>query len=387
MVRGIGLIGGLKDIEDISLGAYNGTPVTVGNVGSVQLGPEFRRGVLDKDGKEAVGGVVVIRYGANAREVIEAIKQKIGEIQPGLPAGVSIVPFYDRSILIDHAVDTLRHALIEEIILVTLAHMLFLWHFRSILVVTIPLPLAVLGAFLFMKGAGISSNIMSLGGIAIAIGVLVDAGIVMTENVIRQAEQYEAEHGNYREHIWEITLNAARLVGRPISFAMVIIILAFVPVFALTGMEGKMFHPLAFTKTFAMVCSTILAITLVPVLCTFLIRGKLHREDENPVMRLLRAIYRPVLALGAAPQNHHARRGAGLFFGAPSIRQPPSARSSCRRSMKRRRSSCPSPIRASRSPRQPRFFASRTASSPPIQPSQWSSAKWAAQKPPPIPRP
>ncbi len=263
---------------------------------SVQLGPEFRRGVLDKDGKEAVGGVVIIRYGANAREVIQGVKAKIDEIQSGLPTGVRIVPFYDRSTLIDHAVDTLRHALIEEIVLVTLAHVLFLWHFRSILVVTIPLPLAVLGAFLFMRGAGISSNIMSLGGIAIAIGVLVDAGIVMTENVIRQAEQYEEEHGNYREHIWEITLKAARLVGRPISFAMVIIILAFIPVFALTGMEGKMFHPLAFTKTFAMVCSTILAITLVPVLCTFLIRGKLHREEENPVMRVLRAIYLPVLS-------------------------------------------------------------------------------------------
>ena len=295
MVRGIGLIRNLKDIEDISLGAYNGTPVTLGQVASVQLGPEFRRGVLDKDGKEAVGGVVVIRYGANAREVIAAIKEKITEIQPGLPAGVNIVPFYDRGILIDHAVDTLRHALIEEIILVTLAHILFLWHFRSILVVTIPLPLAVLGAFLFMHGAGISSNIMSLGGIAIAIGVLVDAGIVMTENVIRQAEEYEHTHGNYQAHLWEITLSAARLVGRPITFAMVIIILAFVPVFALTGMEGKMFHPLAFTKTFAMVCSTILAVTLVPVLCTFLIRGKLHREDDNPLMRVMRAIYQPVL--------------------------------------------------------------------------------------------
>jgi len=295
VIRGVGLIRTLGDISSISLGAYNGTPVTLGNVASVQLGPDFRRGVLDKDGKEAVGGVVIIRYGANAREVIAAVKAKIGEIQSGLPAGVHIVPFYDRSTLIDHAVDTLRHALIEEIILVTLAHVLFLWHFRSILVVTIPLPLAVLGAFLFMRGAGISSNIMSLGGIAIAIGVLVDAGIVMTENVIRQAERYEEEHGNYQEHIWEITLNAARLVGRPISFAMIIIILAFIPVFALTGMEGKMFHPLAFTKTFAMVGSTILAITLVPVLCTFLIRGKLHREDENPVMRVLRAIYLPVL--------------------------------------------------------------------------------------------
>ena len=317
IVRGIGLIRGLKDIEETSLGAYNGTPVTVGNVASVQLGPEFRRGVLDKDGKEAVGGVVIIRYGANAREVINAVKQKIGEIQPGLPAGVKIVPFYDRSILIDHAVDTLRHALIEELILVTLAHVLFLWHFRSILVVTIPLPLAVLGAFLFMKGAGILSNIMSLGGIAIAIGVLVDAGIVMTENVIRQAEQYEEEHGNYREHIVEITLNAARLVGRPISFAMVIIILAFVPVFALTGMEGKMFHPLAFTKTFAMVGSTILAITLVPVLCSFLIRGKLHREDENPIMRFLRALYLPVLTW--ALRHRAITLGIALVFFCAAI--------------------------------------------------------------------
>jgi len=317
IVRGIGLIGGLKDIEQISLGAFNGTPVTVSNVASVQLGPEFRRGVLDKDGKEAVGGVVIIRYGANARETIDAVKQKLAEIQPGLPAGVRIVPFYDRGILIDHAVDTLRHALIEELILVTLAHVLFLWHFRSILVVTIPLPLAVLGAFLFMKGAGISSNIMSLGGIAIAIGVLVDAGIVTTENVIRQAEQYEEEHSNYREHIVEITIDAARLVGRPISFAMIIIILAFVPVFALTGMEGKMFHPLAFTKTFAMVCSTILAITLVPVLCSFLIRGKLHREEENPVMRVLRAIYKP--ALTWALRHRAATLGAALVLFCAAI--------------------------------------------------------------------
>ena len=299
MVRGLGLIEKLKDIEDIPISASNGTPVYVRNVASVQLGPEFRRGVLDKDGKEAVGGVVVTRYGTNALVVINAVKQKMKEIEPSLPKGVKLVPFYDRSTLIYHAVGTLRHALIEEIILVTLAHILFLWHFRSILVVTIPLPLAVLGAFLFMHGAGISSNIMSLGGIAIAIGVLVDAGIVMTENVIRQAEKYSEEHGGeYRDHIWEITLSAAKVVGRPIFFSMVIIILAFVPVFALAGMEGKMFHPLAFTKTFAMVSSTILALTLVPVLCTFLIRGKLHREEDNPVMRALQAVYRPVLRWG-----------------------------------------------------------------------------------------
>jgi Cu(I)/Ag(I) efflux system membrane protein CusA/SilA len=295
VVRGMGLIRSVEDIENIVLDAHGGTPVYVRNVASVQLGPEFRRGALDKDGKDAVGGVVIIRYGANTLAVIDAVKAKIRALEPGLPPGVKIVPFYDRSSLILRAVAMLRLALIEEIVLVTLAHIIFLWHFRSILIVTLPLPLAVLMSFLFMNQAGISSNIMSLGGIAIAIGVLVDAGIVMTENVIRHAEQHYEEHGEYRSQIREITLNAAKVVGRPIFFAMTIIILAFVPVFALTGMEGKMFHPLAFTKTFAMVGSTFMAVTLVPVLCTFLIRGRLHREEDNPVMRVLQGLYKPVL--------------------------------------------------------------------------------------------
>ena len=295
VVRGIGLIESAKDIEDIVLSSMNGTPVYVRNVATIQVGPEFRRGALDKGGTDAVGGVVVIRYGANALEVIDAVKGKIQAMSPGLPKGVRIASFYDRSSLIRHAVETLRAALIEEVILVTLAHVIFLWHFRSILIVTVPLPLAVLTSFLFTHYFGISSNIMSLGGIAIAIGVLVDAGIVMTENVIRHAENHAQEHGEYRSKIGEITLNAARLVGRPIFFSMAIIILAFVPVFALTGMEGKLFHPLAFTKTFAMIGSTIIAVTLVPVLCTFLIRGRLHREEDNPVMRLLRGIYAPTL--------------------------------------------------------------------------------------------
>jgi copper/silver efflux system protein len=294
-VRGVGLIQSIDDLNNIVLTASGGTPVYVRNVADVHLGPEFRRGILDKAGKEAVGGVVVIRSGANALAVIEAVKQKIKSLEPGLPKGVHIVPFYDRSTLILHSVDTLKTALIEEIILVTLAHVVFLWHFRSILIVTLPLPLAVLCSFLFMHYVGISSNIMSLGGIAIAIGVLVDAGIVMTENVLRRAEQHNETHGEYRSSIEQITLEAAKLVGRPIFFAMAIIILAFVPVFALTGMEGKMFHPLAFTKTFAMAGSTLIAVTLVPVLCTFLIRGKLHREEHNPVMRGLRALYKPTL--------------------------------------------------------------------------------------------
>jgi len=295
-VRGIGLISSIADIENIVLSANGGTPVYLRNVATVHLGPGFRRGVLDRDGKEAVGGVIVIRSGENALQVIEAVKRKIKELEPGLPHGVHINSFYDRSTLIHHAVDTLQHALIEEILLVTLAHVIFLWHFRSILIVTLPLPLAVASAFLFMHYFGISSNIMSLGGIAIAIGVLVDAGIVVTENVIRHAEAYSEKHGEYRSQIMQITLDATRLVGRPIFFAMTIIILAFVPVFALTGMEGKLFHPLAFTKTFAMVGSTLIAVTLVPVLCTYLIRGRLHREEANPVMHSLQRLYKPVLA-------------------------------------------------------------------------------------------
>ena len=314
VVRGVGLIESVRDIENIVLSSVNGTPVYVRNVAAVQLGPEFRRGVLDKAGIDAVGGVVVIRYGANALQVIDSVKAKIQAMQPGLPKGVRINSFYDRSSLIRNAVNTLRSALVEEIILVTLAHIVFLWHFRSILIVSIPLPLAVLTSFLFMHYFGISSNIMSLGGIAIAIGVLVDAGIVMTENVLRHAETYNQEHGEYRSRIGEITLGAARLVGRPIFFAMTIIILAFVPVFALTGMEGKLFHPLAFTKTFAMVGSTIIAVTLVPVLCTFLIRGRLHREESNPVMWILRAVYAPVLRF-ALRHRVLTLASAALLFG------------------------------------------------------------------------
>jgi len=294
-VRGIGLIRSIADIENIVLAASNGTPVYLSNVANVHFGPDFRRGVLDRDGKEAVGGVIVIRSGANALEVIDAVKKKIADLQPGLPKGVRITSFYDRSSLIHHAVDTLKYALIEEILLVTLAHLIFLWHFRSILIVTLPLPLAVASSFLFMHYFGISSNIMSLGGIAIAIGVLVDAGIVVTENVMRHAEAYAEEHGEYRSKITQITLEATKLVGRPIFYAMTIIIMAFIPVFALVGMEGKLFHPLAFTKTFAMVGSTIIAVTLVPVLCTYLIRGKLHREEANPVMRFLQRLYKPAL--------------------------------------------------------------------------------------------
>ncbi len=315
VVRGVGLIESMADIENVVIGAQNGTPIYVRNVAAVKLGNAFRVGVLDRDGKEAVGGVVIARYGANALEVIEGVKEKLKSLASGLPPGVRIVPFYDRTELIGRATGTLKRALIEELLLVTLAHIIFLFHFRSILIVTIPLPLAVLVSFLFMHYLGISSNLMSLAGIAIAIGVLVDAGIVVTENAFRQVEKKGVSTRD-RRRVWETVLEATQLVGRPIFFSMTIIILAFVPVFALTGREGKLFHPLAFTKTFAMVAATVIAVTLVPVLCTLLLGGRVHKEEDNLVMRALHGIYRPALRLALAHRALTILLAAALFGGA-----------------------------------------------------------------------
>ncbi len=297
VVRGVGLVKNVGDLEKIVLMEREGTPIYLKDVARVELGGDFRRGVLDIDGREVVGGTVVMRTGENAHEVIKAIKTKIAQISPSLPPGVAIKPFYDRSELIDRTIETLKHALTEEIILVTLAHIIFLFHFRSILIVTFPLPVSILISFILMKQFGITSNIMSLSGIAIAIGVLVDAAIVLTENVIRHAEEAEEKKGGRltKEETFNVVLSASTQVGRPIFFAMAIIILAFVPVFSLTGQEGKLFHPLAFTKTFAMIGSTILAVTIVPVLCTWLVRGPFHSEDRNIVMRFLLRLYEPTL--------------------------------------------------------------------------------------------
>src|SRR5260221_12186386 len=266
IVRGVGLIQSIEDVKQIVVGASGGVPIYVEQVADVHLGDAFRVASLVKGTKEAAGGVVVARTGVNTKQVIEAVKARLAQIQPGLPAGVTIVPFYDRSDLIEQAADTLRHALLEEILLVTLAHVVFLMHFRSILIVTIPLPLAVLCAFLGMYYAGISSNIMSLAGIAIAIGVLVDASILVNENAFRFLEQRHVDPTD-RRRVWDTVLESTRLVGRPVFFSMAIILLAFVPAFALTGQEGKLFHPLAFTQTFAVLAATVISVTLVPVLC------------------------------------------------------------------------------------------------------------------------
>ncbi len=315
IVRGVGLIASVDDLKHIVVGAFGGVPVYVEQVADVRIGSAFRVSSLVKGTKEAVGGVVVARSGVNTKAVIDAVKARIAQIQPGLPAGVSIVPFYDRSALIDQAVDTLRGALVEEIALVTLAHVVFLMHVRSILIVTLPLPLAVLAAFLGMYYAGISSNIMSLAGIAIAIGVLVDAGIVVTENAFRHVEQRKVDPHD-RRRVWETVLDSTRLVGRPVFFSMAIILLAFVPVFALTGQEGKLFHPLAFTKTFAVLAATVIAVTLVPVLCTLLLGGRFHSEDDNPLMRVLRRLYQPALEAALMHRVITVAVAAALFVGA-----------------------------------------------------------------------
>jgi Cu(I)/Ag(I) efflux system membrane protein CusA/SilA len=312
VVRGLGLIESVEDLAGIPVATREGVPVYLRQVGTVSLGGAFRQGALDKNGKEAVGGVVVARYGVDTLTVIEAVKQRLGELKTGLPAGVRVVPFYDRTGLIERATDTLKVALVEEILLVTLAHILFLFHFRSILIVTVPLPLAVLVSFLLMKFFGISSNLMSLAGIAIAIGVLVDAGVVVTENSFRYLEQRGVDPRD-RRLVWETVREATRLVGRPIFFSMSIIILAFIPVFALTGEEGKLFHPLAYTKTFAMVGATLLSVTLVPVLCSLLLGGRFHREEENRLMRGVQRIYRPTLGWALRHRGMTLSGAIGLF--------------------------------------------------------------------------
>lgn len=295
-VRGRGYIKSLADIEDIPLKVVNGTPVYVKNVGLVHLGPDLRRGVAELDGKgEVVGGIVVMRYGENALTVIDGIKAKLREIAPSLPPGVRIVPTYDRSELIDASIATLREKLIEESLVVAAVCLIFLWHVRSSLVAIVTLPIAVLLSFLPMYRLGLTSNIMSLGGIAIAIGAMVDAAIIMIENAHKQMEHFREEQG--REPTGaerrEVIIAAARSVGRPLFFSLLVITVSFVPVFSLTAQEGRLFKPLAFTKTFAMGSAAVLGVTLVPVLMLILVRGKITPEARNPLNRFLIWAYRP----------------------------------------------------------------------------------------------
>ncbi len=292
MVRGLGYIKSLKDIEAIAVGTdERGTPILVRDVGRVGLGPDIRRGAAELNGQgDVAGGIVVIRYGENSLDVIQRVKDKIMAVAPSLPEGVKIVTTYDRSDLIHRSIATLKEKLIEESIIVSLVSILFLFHFRSALVAILTLPIAILMSFVTMYYIGLGSNIMSLGGIAIAIGAMIDAAIVMIENAHKRLEH--AAPGGDRNRI---IIEAAKEVGKPLFYSLLIITVSFIPVFTLQAQEGRMFRPLAFTKTFAMFFSSLLSVTLVPLLMVLLIRGKIHPEHKNPISRFLIWVYNPIV--------------------------------------------------------------------------------------------
>jgi Cu(I)/Ag(I) efflux system membrane protein CusA/SilA len=301
MVRASGYLKTLDDFRQIPLVTSGaGIPVRLGDVSTVQLGPEMRRGIAELDGQgEVAGGVIVMRSGKNALETIEAVKAKLATLQKSLPAGVEIVPTYDRSSLITRAVDNLTHKLIEEFIVVALVCLVFLFHLRSALVAIISLPLGVLSAFLVMRYQGVNANIMSLGGIAIAIGAMVDAAVVMIENAHKHLERWHEEHPSrslYGHERWNVISESAAEVGPALFFSLLIVTLSFVPVFTLEAQEGRLFSPLAFTKTYSMAAAAGLSVTLVPVLMGYLIRGKIPQEQANPLSRWLIRAYQPVLA-------------------------------------------------------------------------------------------
>ena len=292
MVRGLGYIKSVQDLENVVVGTdKNGTPILIRNIGQVRLGPELRRGLADLDGKgEAVGGVIVMRYGENALKTIQNVKKKLKELQAGLPEGVTIQPVYDRSGLIDRAVETLKGKLFEESAVVAIVTALFLFHLPSALVAIFTLPVAILIAFMIMGWQGINANIMSLGGIAIAIGAMIDAAIIMIENAHKHLEH----HGGKKPH-WEIIQEAAKEVGPALFYSLLVITVSFFPVFSLGEQSGRMFKPLAYTKTYAMAAAAFLSVTLVPVLMGWFIRGKIPKEEANPINRFLIRIYHPIV--------------------------------------------------------------------------------------------
>ena len=298
MVRVQGYLKTLDDFHHIPVSvSATGTPILLGDIARIQIGPEMRRGIAELNGEgEVVGGVVVLRAGENARQTIIAVKEKLEILKHSLPSGVEIVTTYDRSQLIDRAVENLWHKLLEEFLVVAVVCALFLWHLRSALVAIIALPLGVLMAFIIMHHQGINANIMSLGGIAIAIGAMVDAAIVMIENAHRKLEQWQLEHGeSTRKQQINVIIDAACEVGPALFFSLLIITLSFIPVFSLQAQEGRLFAPLAYTKTYAMAAAAGLSVTLIPVLMTFFIRGHIRPEHQNPINRGLIKVYKPLL--------------------------------------------------------------------------------------------
>ncbi len=300
MIRGLGYLRSLSDLETVPVATKNGTPVLVRDLGNVTFGPDIREGVAEWQGQgETVGGIVVMRDGMNALTVINGIKHKLDEIKPSLPAGVEVIAGYDRSGLIHASIETLQRDLLEEAIIVSIVIVIFLFHFRSALIPILTLPIAVVAAFIPMYYLNVSSNIMSLGGLALAIGVLVDAAIVMVENGYRQLSEHQSKESEplSEPRRRKVLLDSAKQVGPAIFFSLVIIVVSFLPVFLLEAQEGRMFRPLAWTKTLAVGFSSVLAITLVPVLMVLFIRGRLRPESRNPISRLTQALYLPVLRL------------------------------------------------------------------------------------------
>jgi Cu(I)/Ag(I) efflux system membrane protein CusA/SilA len=299
MVRASGYLKTLDDFRAIPLVMRAGIPVQLGDVATIQIGPEMRRGIAELDGEgEVAGGIVILRSGKNAQTTIAAVKAKLAELQKSLPPGVEVINTYDRSALIERAISNLSHKLIEEFIVVALVCAAFLWHLRSALVAIIALPLGVLMAFAVMRYQGINANIMSLGGIAIAIGAMVDAALVMIENAHKKIEAWQHQHPGQRlegEERWQVMTQAAEEVGPALFFSLLIITLSFIPVFTLEAQEGRLFGPLAFTKTYAMAAAAGLSVTLIPVLMGYWIRGRIPAEQKNPLTRGLIACYRPAL--------------------------------------------------------------------------------------------
>jgi Cu(I)/Ag(I) efflux system membrane protein CusA/SilA len=297
MVRGLGYIKNLSDIEMVPVGTNErGTPIYIRDIANVHLGPDIRRGVAELNGEgEVVGGIVVVRFGEDTLAVIERVKEKIEEIKGSLPEGVELVPVYDRSELILRSIETLKEKLIEEIVIVSLVCLVFLFHFRSALVAILMLPIAILMSLVAMNYIGLNSNIMSLAGIAIAIGAMVDAAIVMIENAHKRLEKWEREGKKGSREF--VLIEAAKEVGKPLFFSLLIITVSFIPVFTLEAQEGRLFKPLAFTKTFAMFFASLLSVTLVPVLMLLLIRGKIAPEHKNPLNRFLIWVYDPFVHL------------------------------------------------------------------------------------------
>ncbi|MGJ8664019.1 MAG: efflux RND transporter permease subunit, partial [Marinicella sp.] len=295
MVRATGYIKSIDDLELVPLGASNnGTPILLKDIAQVDMGPQMRRGIAELNGEgETVGGIITMRFGENAQETINGVKERLETLKKGLPEGVEIVTVYDRSALIDRAVENLWHKLLQEFAVVVLICIIFLFHVRSSLVAIISLPVGILTAFIIMHMQGLNANIMSLGGIAIAIGAMIDGAIVMIENMHKHMEKTELT----KENRWQVVIKSASEVGPALFFSLLIITVSFIPVFTLEAQEGRMFSPLAFTKTYAMAASAALAITLVPVLMGYFVRGKVVAEHKNPVNRFLTAIYMPILKM------------------------------------------------------------------------------------------